>query len=86
MSNPGLETGRCVCELAGKPHWCNRNVLPCMMHNQVLPGIHDDDNLCLARYITNLRENAEEGTKLLFEGGLDRVEDLDKVNLGKTLL
>ena len=32
-----------------------------------------------ARYITNLRENAEEGTKLLFEGGLDRVEDLDKV-------
>ena len=31
------------------------------------------------RYITNLRENAEEGTKLLFEGGLDRVEDLDKV-------
>ena len=55
------------------------------MHNQVLPGIHDNDNLCLARYITNLRENAEEGTKLLFEGGLDRVEDLDKVNLGKTL-
>ena len=40
----------------------------------------------LHRYITNLRENAEEGTKLLFEGGLDRVEDLDKVNLGKILL
>ena len=55
-----------------------------MIHNQVLPGIHDI--LCLARYITNLRENAEEGTKLLFEGGLDRVEDLDKVNLGKILL
>ena len=36
-------------------------------------------SLPLARYITNLRENAEEGTKLLFEGGLDRVEDLDKV-------
>ena len=33
----------------------------------------------LLRYITNLRENAEEGTKLIFEGGLDRVEDLDKV-------
>ena len=31
------------------------------------------------RYIANLNENAEEGTKLLFEGGLDRVEDLDKV-------
>ena len=30
-------------------------------------------------YITNLVENAPEGTTLLFEGGLDVVEDLDKV-------
>jgi hypothetical protein len=30
-------------------------------------------------YITNLDENAVEGTKLQFEGGLDIVEDLDKV-------
>ena len=29
--------------------------------------------------MTSLKENAEAGTKLLFEGGLDRVEDLDKV-------
>ena len=31
------------------------------------------------RYITNLVENAQEGTMLSFEGGLDVVEDLDKV-------
>ena len=31
------------------------------------------------RYITNIRENAEEGSKLIFNGGFDRVEDLDKV-------
>ena len=30
-------------------------------------------------YITSVEENAEEGTKLKFEGGLDQVEDLDKV-------
>ena len=30
-------------------------------------------------YITNLEETAVEGTKLIFEGGLDRVEDMDKV-------
>jgi len=35
--------------------------------------------LSLFRYITNIKENAEEGSKLIFEGGLDRVEDLDKV-------
>ena len=45
--------------------------------NQVLPGTRSP--LSSVRYITNLRENAEEGTKLIFEGGLDRVEDLDKV-------
>ena len=26
-------------------------------------------------------ENVKEGTRLVFEGGLDKVEDLDKVNL-----
>ena len=31
------------------------------------------------RYFTNLVENAPEGTTLSFEGGLDVVEDLDKV-------
>ena len=31
-------------------------------------------------YITSLEENAAEGTKLEFEGGLDIVEDLDKVS------
>ena len=31
-------------------------------------------------YITNLVENAPEGTILKFEGGLDMVEDLDKVS------
>ena len=31
------------------------------------------------RYITNIKENVEEGTKLTFDGGFDRVEDLDKV-------
>ena len=30
-------------------------------------------------YIANLEENAPEGTILKFEGGLDMVEDLDKV-------
>ena len=35
--------------------------------------------LSLFRYITNIKENAEEGSKLIFEGGLDRVDDLDKV-------
>ena len=32
-------------------------------------------------YITNLVENTPEGTILKFEGGLDMVEDLDKVSL-----
>ena len=32
------------------------------------------------RYITSIEENAEEGTQLKFEGGLDIVEDLDKVS------
>ena len=32
-------------------------------------------------YMTNLEENAPEGTILKFEGGLDMVEDLDKVRL-----
>ena len=32
-------------------------------------------------YITNLVENAPEGTILKFEGGLDMVEDLDKVSV-----
>ena len=31
-------------------------------------------------YMTNLVENAPEGTILKFEGGLDMVEDLDKVS------
>ena len=30
--------------------------------------------------MTNLAENAPEGTILKFEGGLDMVEDLDKVS------
>ena len=33
----------------------------------------------VSSYITNLMENAPEGTTLSFEGGLDMVEDLDKV-------
>ena len=39
------------------------------------------------RYITSIEENAKEGTQLKFEGGLDIVEDLDKVSTGflKTL-
>ena len=40
--------------------------------------------LSLLRYITNIKENAEEGSKLIFEGGLDRVDDLDKVMKKKT--
>ena len=36
--------------------------------------------LIILRYITNLVENAPEGTTLSFEGGLDVVEDLDKVS------
>ena len=32
-------------------------------------------------YITNLIENAPEGTTLNFEGGLNMVEDLDKVRI-----
>ncbi len=30
-------------------------------------------------YVTTLPENAVEGTPLVFEGGLDKVQDLDKV-------
>ena len=33
----------------------------------------------LFRYICSIEENAKEGTKLVFEGGLDKVEDPDKV-------
>ena len=33
-------------------------------------------------YITTIEENCDEGTRLKFEGGLDKVEDLDKVRLG----
>ena len=31
------------------------------------------------RYITSVAENAVEGSRLVFQGGLDKVEDLDKV-------
>ena len=31
------------------------------------------------RYICSIEENAKEGTQLVFEGGLDKVEDPDKV-------
>ena len=31
-------------------------------------------------YVTTLAENAVEGTPLVFEGGLDQVQDLDKVS------
>ena len=31
-------------------------------------------------YITTIEENCDEGTRLKFEGGLDKVEDLDKVS------
>ena len=30
-------------------------------------------------YITTIEENCDEGTRLKFDGGLDKVEDLDKV-------
>ena len=29
--------------------------------------------------MTSIEENTAEGTRLVFEGGLDKVEDLDKV-------
>ena len=32
------------------------------------------------RYVANIKENSVEGTALTFEGGLDTVEDLDKVS------
>ena len=35
------------------------------------------------RYITSVKENVEEGTRLKFEGGLGRIEDLDKVKLSE---
>ena len=35
--------------------------------------------LIIFRYITSIEENAKEGTKLQFDGELDKVEDLDKV-------
>ena len=31
-------------------------------------------------YITTIEENCDEGTRLKFDGGLDKVEDLDKVS------
>ena len=37
-------------------------------------------------YITSLIENAPEGTSLNFEGGLNVIEDLDKVNCNETYL
>ena len=37
-------------------------------------------------YITTIEENCDEGTRLKFEGGLDKVEDLDKVRLSSELL
>ena len=36
-------------------------------------------NICNFSYITTIEENCDEGTRLKFEGGLDKVEDLDKV-------
>ena len=35
--------------------------------------------ICNFRYICSIEENAKEGTQLVFEGGLDKVEDPDKV-------
>ena len=35
------------------------------------------------RYITSVKENVEEGTRLKFEGSLDRIEDLGKVKLSE---
>ena len=37
-------------------------------------------------YITSLIENAPEGTSLNFEGGLNVIEDLDKVSCNETYL
>ena len=37
-------------------------------------------NLKLSSYTTTLPENAPEGTVLTFEGGMDKVQDLDKVS------
>ena len=66
----------CVCGFAVESHAA---VISSQTRNikSSLPGTRSP--LSSVRYITNLRENAEEGTKLIFEGGLDRVEDLDKV-------
>ena len=52
--------------------------------NKELTALHTNTILYLLipinfRYITSIEENAKEGTKLVFEGGLDKVEDLDKV-------
>ena len=42
---------------------------------------HCIKDLCFhfSSYVTSLPENAVEGTPLVFEGGLDKVQDLDKV-------
>ena len=40
-------------------------------------------NMLFFRYITSVKENVEEGTRLKFEGSLDRIEDLDKVKLSE---
>ena len=38
-------------------------------------------NDSFSSYITSLVENAVEGTQLVFEGGLNIVEDMDKVGI-----
>ena len=74
----GLERGSLACVLiGGKLHQCE--FFPTILLCTVSKLTRCNSYIVLLRYITNLRENAEEGTKLLFEGGLDRVEDLDKV-------
>ena len=81
MSNhchAGLERGSLACVLiGGKLQQCE--FFPTILLCTVSTLTRCNSYIVLLRYITNLRENAEEGTKLLFEGGLDRVEDLDKV-------
>ena len=66
-----------MCAYWGKLHQCE--LFPTILLCTVSTLTRCNSYIVLLRYITNLRENAEEGTKLLFEGGLDRVEDLDKV-------
>ena len=51
------------------------------MHGKCRSSCGHNFPLSARSYITSLEENAAEGTKLEFEGGLDIVEDLDKVGL-----